>query len=110
MCGVWTAEDAAVAADTAMDCGVPYAELWRYVPPDVVYQLAKYPELFIVLLPRTPRPWSRAWAGVRIVKILWSTIRCGSKQIWRVRPTHTQICMANWKTILTWARAGHDSA
>lgn len=60
----WTSEDAAVAADAAMDRGVPYAELWRYLPLDVVHILVSYPEKFSALIPGANRP--RAWAQVGV--------------------------------------------
>lgn len=43
----WTAEDAAVAADTAMDRGAFAAELWRYLSPELVQQLVGCAEHFV---------------------------------------------------------------
>lgn len=59
----WTSEDAAVAADTAMDRGVHAAELWRYLPPILIQQLVGCPALFNALLPDTNYAWANAQTG-----------------------------------------------
>lgn len=67
----WTAEDAAVSADSAMDHGVFAAELWGYCSPAFVQQLVCCPPLFSVWAGvqnsfwGRSKVWSGAWTRVR---------------------------------------------
>lgn len=74
----WAVEDAAVAADAAMDRGVPCAELWRYLPPSVVQTLSTYPEQFATLFISEKKYRARAWAGKLSSALAWVGVRANA--------------------------------
>lgn len=60
----WTTEDAAVAADVAMDCGVYASELWKYLPLNVIQMLTNYPEQFAsIFYAQNIRNGTREWVN-----------------------------------------------
>lgn len=67
----WTHEDAAVAADAAMDHGTPFADLWSYLPPEVAQTLVNCPQLFSALIPLT----NNDRAGIKRTAVRISTRR-----------------------------------
>lgn len=119
----WTLEDAAVAADAAMDRGTPFADLWRYLVPDVVQALAGCPQLFSVFVPDPNNPRAWAWAGgISRIRKPWSGTRAYTwSNAWsgtKVKAT-ARLAAGMWLRAIpgvwvswegTWTHVGEDGA